>query len=310
MTDKELDDLIAYDTERWTREGIGADLIATRNASTRRWHREGQSPFTQAAARLASKLNGTAPGTAIDAKPTVIEARANVCGSCGGNEWLLGESGELVPCRACGADERIAARRAASVDKHSSANGRAAFQTFDNFEIPEASKIGIAAQMGLRATLASAQRFAAAPAGWLIIHGNPGNGKSHLSAAVYHKLKERSKPTIYSTAPDILKSIQALFDDETAKAEGVTSAQRVSTYQTVPVLIIDDLGADYATDWRSATWFEILDARYRMELPTMITMNMAPSDERLGFRLADRLCDTHDGFAVIHNNTAPSYRRM
>lgn len=310
MTDNQLDALIEFDTERWTREGVSPALIQQRNIGTRRFYRELESPFAQAAARLASKLNGTAPGTAIDESPLVIDIPPNTCRTCSGTDWLVGDDGKLVPCPMCGAAERIAARRAASVDKYSSGNGRAASQTFDNFVIPDAGKIGIPAAANLKACLVAARRFAANPGGWLIIHGTPGNGKSHLSAAVYGQLKTRSKPTIYSTAPDILKSIQSLFDDETAKAEGTTASQRIATYQTVPVLIVDDLGADHATEWRAATWFEIFDARYRNQLPTMLTMNIAPGDERLGHRLADRLSDTHDGFAAIYHNTAPSYRRM
>lgn len=309
MTDQELDDLIEFDTARWQREGIPHALIAQRNANTRRWHREAESPFAQAAARLASKLNGTAPGTAIDASPIVIEATPITCPTCGGTDWIIGTSDNLLPCPACGASERIAQRKAASVAKYSSGNGRAELQTFDNFIIPPASKIGIPATIHLKACLAAAEKFGNKPHGWLIIHGTTGNGKSHLSASVYNKLKAKVVSTIYSTAPDILKSIQSLFDDETAKAEGVTAAQRIATYQTVPVLIVDDLGADHATEWRAATWFEIFDARYRNQLPTMLTMNIDPSDERLGYRLASRLSDTHDGFCAIYPNTAPDYRK-
>lgn len=309
MTDDELDDLIAYDTARWQREGIDHALIVSRNAATRRWHREGESPFAQAAARLASKINGTAPGTAIDTSPVVIEATPNTCPKCGGTDWVIGPNDNLLPCDVCGANDRIARRKAASVAKYSSGNGRAEGQTFDNFIIPDTGKIGLPAVINLKACLAAAQKFSKSPRGWLIIHGTPGNGKSHLSAAVYNTLKAKSAPTIYSTAPDILKSIQSLFDDETAKAEGVTSTQRIATYQTVPVLIVDDLGADHATEWRAATWFEIFDARYRNQLPTMLTMNIAPSDERMGYRLASRLSDTHDGFSAVYHNTAPDYRK-
>lgn len=310
MTDQELDDLIARDTERWTREGIPADLIRSRNLGTRRYFRENESPFAQAAARLASKINGTAPGTAIDEAPVVIDIPPKPCPKCGGTDWVIGPNDNLLPCDECGANDRIARRKAASVAKYSSGNGRAEAQTFENLIIPSADKIGLPAVVNLKACLAAAQRFAANPTNWLILYGTTGNGKSHLSAAVYGKLKAKAAPTIYSTAPDILKSIQSLFDDETAKAEGVTAAQRIATYQTVPVLIVDDLGADHATEWRAATWFEIFDARYRNRLPTMLTMNIAPSDERLGMRLASRLSDTHDGFSAIYHNTAPDYRRM
>lgn len=309
MTDEQLDQLIASDTERWTREGIPADLIRSRNAGTRRYFRENESPFAQAAARLASKLNGTAPGTPIDAKPIVIESTArDVCSTCAGLEWITNASGDLVACPDCGAADKFAARKAASVDAHSSANGRAAGQTFANFVI--SNQLGPREQFSLRQCYDAVLKFATSPSGWIVMHGPPGNGKSHLAAAVYNSLKTRSKPTIFITVPEMLESLIKLFNQATANIEDTTYDERLNTFKTVPVLIMDDLGAHHdGKGWAQSVLFTILDYRYRNQLPTLITMNISPDDPRLGERIADRLNDTHDGFSRVYHNQAPTHRR-
>lgn len=307
MTEQQLDDLIDFDTQRWTREGVPADLIRSRNIGTRRYYRENESPFSQAAARFASKLNGTAPGTAIDAKPLVIESTATTCDTCGGHEWIVNGAGELVPCPAC-CEPKIAARKVASVDAHSSANGRAAGQTFDNFVFAE--RLSLRERMSLQQCHDAVVQFADVPHGWIVMHGPPGNGKSHMAAAVYNKLKSRSNPTIFITVPEMLESLIKLFNKATANIEDTTYDERLDTFKTVPVLIMDDLGAHHdGKGWAQSVLFAILDYRYRNQLPTLITMNISPDDARLGERISDRLQDTHDGFSRVYHNLAPTHRR-
>lgn len=311
MTDQDLDDLIAYDTQRWMREGIPQDLINSRNAGTRRFYRELKSPFAQAAARLANKISGKAPGTAIDATPIVIEGQAvsGKCQTCEGFEWITNHAGEIVPCTDCGADERIAARRAASVDGHSSQNGRASEQTFATFEIPKS--LALRDRLSLQECHDAVLKFASNPDGWVVIHGPPGNGKSHLAAAAYNSLKRRAKPTIFITAPEMLKSLTDLFNQSQANKEDTSYGQRLETFKSVPVLILDDLGAHHeGKGWAQGVLFEVFDYRYRNRLPTIVTMNISPDDPSLGERIADRLHDTHDGFATIYHNTAPTHRRL
>lgn len=308
MTEEQIQAQIEYDTNRWRRDGIGEDLINSRNAANRRYFRDGQSPFA-AAARLASKIHGTAPGTAIDAKPVVIDGTATTCKTCNGFDYVLGIDNTLKPCEDCGAASRIAERKAASVGEYSSDNTKAARQTFANFEIPKG--MGVRERISLQQCHDAVLKFATTPAGWLIIHGPPGNGKSHLAAAAYNSLRKRANPTIFITVPDMLKSLTDLFTASIANEQDTSYGERLKTFQTVPVLILDDLGAHHdGKGWAQSVLFEILDYRYRKELPTIVTMNIGPDDPRLGERIADRLHDNHKGFAAIYHNQAPTHRRI
>jgi len=73
-----------------------------------------------------------------------------------------------------------------------------------------------------------------------------------------------------------------------------------------------DLGVEYnkanggGTTWAQEQFYKLLDYRYRMGMPTLITTNV-PLD-RQESRLASRLQD-HQLCKVVHNPAAPDYRR-
>jgi DNA replication protein DnaC len=150
----------------------------------------------------------------------------------------------------------------------------------------------------------AAVAFAGNPVGWLVIHGPKGNGKSHLAEAVANFLiEERSTPTLFLTAPDLLRSlrmeVQASMRGQSEGAPALLDAA-----QEAPVLILDDLGAEKWTEWAEEQLFLLLDLRYRLERPTFVITNedlgMLPG--RIYSRLGDRaLC------RVVHN-PAPDYR--
>lgn len=117
-----------------------------------------------------------------------------------------------------------------------------------------------------------------APALW----GAPGRGKSHLMAAVCSRLiKEHAVPTAFFSARGLLAQLQD-WDAAQELWERVT---------TVPVLALDDLGAEQQTDWKSDRLDALVDERYSHELPLLIATNQSPRawEERFGLRSASRL---------------------
>jgi DNA replication protein DnaC len=55
------------------------------------------------------------------------------------------------------------------------------------------------------------------------------------------------------------------------------------------VLLLDDLGTQTTTQWATEKLFQILNHRYMMKLPTVITTNVPLAE--LGDRLASRMAD-------------------
>lgn len=102
----------------------------------------------------------------------------------------------------------------------------------------------------------------------LFISGNAGCGKTMLSSIIINERAYLNKPSHFYTVTDLLEDLRD-FDNPLRRAEKLRSVQ------TTPCLVIDDLGAEYQTEWVASTLFSILDARYKNELMTVINSNFS-----------------------------------
>lgn len=104
----------------------------------------------------------------------------------------------------------------------------------------------------------------------LFIAGPKGTGKTHLAAAIANQLMHGDPPTavICMTMIDLLERIRRTF----GKGD-VDEADVLTIYKTVPLLIIDDMGKEPATEWAVSTVYNIINGRYEAYLPTIITTN-------------------------------------
>jgi len=102
----------------------------------------------------------------------------------------------------------------------------------------------------------------------LYLFGNVGTGKTMLSCIIIIERAKFGKPSLFYTVTDLLEDLRD-FDNSLARAE------KLRKVKSVQCLVIDDLGAEYATDWVASTLFTILDARYKANLQTIINSNFA-----------------------------------
>lgn len=102
----------------------------------------------------------------------------------------------------------------------------------------------------------------------LFLQGKCGTGKTFLAAIVANESIKLGKNVIFSTAPEILADIKSTFDGNNAE-----TAQILKTIKEIPVLVIDDFGAETATKWTAEQFFVIVNYRYNEELQTIFTSN-------------------------------------
>ena len=74
---------------------------------------------------------------------------------------------------------------------------------------------------------------------------------------------------------------------------GDFSRQRVRDCQKASLLVIDDIGAEKASEWTAERLYTIIDHRYANCLPLIVTSNLPPSKlaEQTGERSASRLAE-------------------
>lgn len=120
------------------------------------------------------------------------------------------------------------------------------------------------------------------------IHGQNGCGKTHLAAAIlHHYLTTTPQQLHFTTLNKLFREIKATFEPISEQTE----SQLMAWYINMPVLFIDDIGAEKMTDWALSILYAIIDERYGAMRKTIITSNMQPGELKgyCGSRVASRI---------------------
>lgn len=135
----------------------------------------------------------------------------------------------------------------------------------------------------------------------LYLAGQVGTGKTHTawSAVVAWCTATRVRPSsngpevdwgMRSTPPVIFTRMTDLLDD---LRPGDDSRQRIRDCQQTGLLVIDDVGAEKASEWTQERFYSIIDHRYANCLPLIVTSNIPPKElaAQTGERAASRLAE-------------------
>jgi DNA replication protein DnaC len=161
--------------------------------------------------------------------------------------------------------------------------------TFDSFD----PRGGRAATSEQQASLAQARRaaetFASHPEGWLLYTGPSGCGKTHLAVAIAGQAQLQGRPVFFAFVPELLDHLRATFSPDSP----IGYDELFEQIKTVPLLILDDLGAESSTAWAEEKLYQIVVHRHEARLPTVITTSFSLDDlETTKPRIASRLVDS------------------
>jgi len=146
----------------------------------------------------------------------------------------------------------------------------------------------------------------------LLVFGVPGNGKSHLAAAVVNYLIPRGFSCIFRSSPALLKQLQNSY----GSASRYSESDILNVLEKADLLVLDDLGAEQSrvdggkymmTPWAETMLYHIIDSRYRWKRPIIVTTNC--SIEELEARIGERTFDRILEMCLLVENSAVSYRR-
>ena len=107
----------------------------------------------------------------------------------------------------------------------------------------------------------------------LYLHGNFGTGKTYLIAALFNELAKKGEKSAIIYFPEFLRSLKASF--QKSEYEDATFSEKYEYIKKVPLLLIDDIGAENVTAWgRDEILGTLLQYRVNESLPTFFTSNL------------------------------------
>ena len=204
----------------------------------------------------------------------------------------------IVGCKAkgCIEEQRLAYQ---ATEAYAKEKGVSSFHTFADFKMV----------LGVEATLAAFKDVATnanAPT-FLFVYGTTGNGKTHLCEATVIALLRRGIDCRLWTVPDLVSKLHLSISEHTTE-------QLMGSLKVLPALIMDEWGQNYGSDWEVQKLEEIIIARERVGLITIITSNLEPlapgekEEERgqMRERLVSRFRDAIEARMIL--NSAADYR--
>lgn len=157
----------------------------------------------------------------------------------------------------------------------------------------------------------------------LLLCGTVGSGKTHIAAAIANAVIDHLRvddsqaleaermgrsdskltPVIFVSTVNLLSRLRSNFDKKSIDRDG----DLMERVKSVPLLILDDFGAEKGSEWVSEKLFEIINHRYSEELPTILTTNATP--EELRAQVGDRTFDRIKEMCVLVAITGASHRQ-
>lgn len=188
-------------------------------------------------------------------------------------------------------EERKAAALAYNL-QHSGLVGRFKHASFDTFVAGTTDQRRI-----LTECRSYAETFDPRSGGGLWLIGPPGAGKTHLaSAMVSHIIRNRGMGAAIHAVHEIMALLRSRWgarEERNAWDDRgpVTTDQFIEHLGSIPLLVLDDIGATRIAENEHAQLYAIVDQRYRLERPTVVLSNLTAAEMKpvIGDRSYDRL---------------------
>jgi len=156
-------------------------------------------------------------------------------------------------------------------------------------------------------------RFLLCGGGIAVYYGGCGTGKTRMAYEIAKRLTPRvlsvrgmgkDQPCIYLTAAEFMEEIRRGFSDNDAASERNT----MDKFAHATLLVIDEIDNCLATDFGKRKIKQVVDDRYRRELPTILITNLDRKAlaKLLPEPVLDRIRECGKGY---HFNW-PSFRRQ
>ena len=120
----------------------------------------------------------------------------------------------------------------------------------------------------------------------VLMMGDTGLGKTHLSLAIAGAIMKRGYTVLYVSAPDLFRKLQNEY-----YGRGDQGISMMDTILAADLVIIDDLGAEIENQFNTASLYNIVNTKLNAKQPVIINTNLVPKEleRRYSSRVASRL---------------------
>lgn len=173
--------------------------------------------------------------------------------------------------------------------------------TIDNFEVDEDESQLFA----LEKAIEYIENFHPDNGRKLLFYGDVGTGKSHLAMAIHKEIQKKGYTSIFLEMDKVVRAIRETWDKDNDYKE----SELLNVLAEVDLLILDDLGAEYANEWFQEKLLSILNSR--VGKATIITTNLdiLQINQKYSKRISDRILDRLQLDDCINIQVKTSYRQ-
>ena len=136
----------------------------------------------------------------------------------------------------------------------------------------------------------------------VILKGSVGTGKTSLAVAILQEVIRKYGRGYFIPMATLFDRLLSMSKGEREEFERFENRVR-----TTPLLVLDDLGAEYENNWVRNKVDSIITERTNRLLPTIITTNLKANELMTGYQ--ERTYDRLKGSSLILNFTGESLRK-
>lgn len=103
----------------------------------------------------------------------------------------------------------------------------------------------------------------------LLLYGDVGSGKTYISACIANALIDKGYPVLMTNFAKIANTVSGMWEGKQEYYDGLNDYR---------LLVIDDLAAERKTEYMSEIIFNVIDSRYRANLPMIVTTNLTSEE--------------------------------
>ena len=195
------------------------------------------------------------------------------CDACGGSGWAESAT--------CGCFREILKQKAYEELSEVSQLRHCSFENFSAEMYPEAAADGgVSPRKHMSGIYSFCQKYAAGfskDSESLLMLGYTGLGKTHLSLAVAGVVTGLGYGVLYTPVQKLMDKLESLKFSYSPEAKQ-QYARDMESVLSCDLLVLDDLGAEFITQFSSSILYNIVNTRLVETRPTIISTNLDPAE--------------------------------